>query len=1528
MDDAVTRALRACIVPVRCRTPQGPRLGSGFHVAPHLLLTCAHVVDGATAIEIRSGAGWQRVERLGLDLPSAADVALLRSDLAATGFARLGRSAALRDPVRAVGFPVRKGAPHEEQITGAIEDLQLQHVDEPWKSGARLIKFKDAQVREGFSGSPLYDDVSRRVVGIVAATRDRASALGGLAVPAGLVLDAHAGLRQAQRDADWDATIWRDPPGAESAFLDHYLDARSPFFGRVGALDALDAWFASGSPRALLVADAGRGKSSLLARWFDRLRRCEPAHGGRLHVALVPISIRFRHSREAEVVESLGRHVAGWHPGLRVAGGERRWRDLIADGLRIAAPAGEQFLLLVDGLDETVGWHADANLFPRRLGSGVRILATARRMAGRDVEGWCEQLGWPVGETTPIALGRLAEADLCEAAAAWWGLPRDRAGLLGKRLHALSGGDPLVAGLYLSSFGRGSPPAAETLADLSAGLDGVFERWWKEQAEQRQSDAAAAMRTIDRHLFDLLAGAFEPVPRQVLLAVLRRIVDCSGDEFDTALAALARFVVGDRAGYALGHPELARWRWRRLQEDGDAQRCDRAFVDWARALVDDDRAAIDAYALHAYARHVERLRGADLGDWQRITSAAWREHHQRSSGWPAGYAADLALARSAARAADAIDLAAGRTCRGLPLLAAAAFGRVSIERLRRRVPARLAAEAVRLGLWTPARAFDHVLAAHGGDFPRIAALGVVAAALGVAEIERAMATLAVERDVGFDWDDTLGVWHLAAAAARSGGFDESALDAWARSLQGIGAAIASFSIAAAHDGAVRSRWLESAIDALPADPGHGTARTRLALGIRIGECFALDELQCAASPAFGAWDLGTRLGFDWDATMQRTGSAAAALRIAWRWLGRSERARCAAALVAELPGWVGVLQTGVDAAGAAPSDERWSIAHGDWGPRLGALWDVCSIDLARQVFRRLRRHFETAAATGSDQRTAFTAMLRFGSRLARGERRFGRLPAESRAMAFGTSTYAPEVRDLYAAAASLGEWREALSEQVHLLRRHSEFEAVEVLEAIAPQLPDDLLERHWQAVGGFGTDWRERTRRALLASIAARGEAAARLAIARADEPDLGVEHLLLDAVVGALRGEASATQRDDARRALGSFPADHGLRAQLLSAVAAPLAPWSLDAVDAWCPKGSDGRSLAIGWLLPHVDAAELADAETPWRLAIGRVSPDTDAAAEDAIRIVGAAGGTAAALTWAAAMDEAAGEEQRGWTALAICALAPTAAADRDALVGAALAIGPATARAEACAALVAVADDSPRAWAAVESALRDAAALGDARSVGRILRRLAGDALRKGIEVAEVNTRLLPRSGSVLMWIDRARELMPWADPALVDRDFMPGGRLAELRSSTDRDLLRAALAPRLLVLGRIDDSIALAESASGAHVWRAHAAMLAHLADAQVAQRFVAAMLRHAHADLSLFAVGRELQRGACRARPAVEREICDALLDAADGDARLRLHLAVLAPVLGRLGGDDAVDAVAAACRPAPAQRPHEAPTTR
>lgn len=1532
MDDAITRALRDSVVAVRCTTPVGPQSGTAFHVAEQLLLTCHHVVAGDGEVELLVAGRWQRAERVELNLALPADLALLRSTHRSSAFVRLGREVALRDAIRTTGFPVRDGAPHEEQILGSIEDVALEHSAEPWKSGARLLKFARAQVWPGFSGAPLYDERTRRVVGVVCATRDQYSDLGGVAVPVAVALDAHAGLRERQRLHDWSTGLWSDPRGAHSDFLDYYLDdTRSPFFGRDAALAALDDWLASATPRALVVADPGRGKSSLLARWYRRACDGKAVHDGKLRIALVPISLRFGLAREHEVLQSLCRCIVEWHSDL-APDAARPPREVLAEGLRRDAAAGVQHLLVLDGLDESMHWHADATLFGHRLGHGVRVLAGARRLAGRDAAQWREQLGWDVASTRCIELGLLTRADSRAAAAGWWSgsaLAPARAAGLGERLHELSGGDPLVLGVYLSGFDRRAPPALEALAGLPSGLDGVFQRWWHEQEQQWQAQAAAAMGTIRSDLFNLLAGAFEPVSRQALLALVRRLGPCSGDELDRALQALARFVVGDTAGYALSHPRLAEWRWHRLLRDGDARRYDEAFADWIRQLLDaGDAVVVDSYALRAGARHLQRS-GATLDDWYRIAGDAWRAQHQRGSGWPHDYRADLALAADAAQALDQSDLAAKRQCRGLPLRVAVGFGRLCIDRLTRRVPAQLAAQAVRHGLWTSARALQHVIDAYHGDFPRIAALGTIASCLGAPEIERAMDVLALERGGGFDWDETLGSWELAAAAARSGAFDDARLMAWAQSLQGIGALGALLSLAAVSGGDARARCLAAALAAVQA-ASHAQDRTCLALGIRVGKArIPLDALRASvhAHADFNAWSLAARLGFDWD--LSRGESAAAALRVAWPWLDDDERIHCTAALIDRLPQWIEALQS-QDAAVLLPQDERWLIVHRDWHPRLGAVWDVCSIEQAGHVYRLLREHFASGLGHGSNQRTCFAVMLRFASRLTPPERRFEQLASDVQRWAFGQgSAYQPEIDELYDAAASLPEWCEAFGEQVHQLRARGDGDAVRVLKVVARHLPRETLDRHWQLLAHFDTDARDWARRVLLEAMAECGESAVRQALQRADEPDLGLEHALLDAVLDGLLGQTDASRRSAARTALAGFRSKDARQAQLLCAIAAPLGPWTLDEVEAWVPRDHDWRSLAIGLLLPHLDVDELCDAETPWRLAIQRAQPDADAAAEAALRIVHEQAGLDAALAWTAALDEAcddgygsaAREAERDWTALAVCALADVAADQRDVLLRVAIALSPADARAEACAALCADPEIDAQAWAAVEPVLLAAAAMEREGTIARILRRLRGTALTRAIELAEVNTRLLVRARDPSRrdwgWAERAGALLRWADATLIEREFMPDGQLAHVRSSTDRNLLRGGLAPRLLELGCVDAAMDMAARVSEPRAWLAHVAMLEQLHDARSSGRFVEAMLQSTYSDLSLFAVARELQRGVGDSRPEVLHAICAAVLDAATSDARLRLHLAVLLPLIGRLCGGEGVDTIAACARAAP-----------
>lgn len=76
-------------------------------------------------------------------------------------------------------------------------------------------------------------------------------------------------------------------------FFDEYLGTGRqsvPFGGRSDELAALDQWLAdrSAPPYGLLAAQAGRGKSALLARWSQSVIEREQAD-----LAFIPISIRF-----------------------------------------------------------------------------------------------------------------------------------------------------------------------------------------------------------------------------------------------------------------------------------------------------------------------------------------------------------------------------------------------------------------------------------------------------------------------------------------------------------------------------------------------------------------------------------------------------------------------------------------------------------------------------------------------------------------------------------------------------------------------------------------------------------------------------------------------------------------------------------------------------------------------------------------------------------------------------------------------------------------------------------------------------------------------------------------------------------------------------------------------------------------------------------------------------------------------------------------------------------------------------------
>lgn len=176
--DLVT-LLHRCAV----RVSTADSIGSGFWVAPGIVITCHHVVVGSRGEDIID-LNWD-VYRLAAQVYHTApelDLALLRVIDASTPknhpYVLLSDNIAVGDSLYAFGFS--EDFPHGEPATPVIEGL----TNEPC-----LIKLKAAQISPGFSGAPLLNLRTGAVCGMLRRTRDRSTDLGGRATPASVILN-------------------------------------------------------------------------------------------------------------------------------------------------------------------------------------------------------------------------------------------------------------------------------------------------------------------------------------------------------------------------------------------------------------------------------------------------------------------------------------------------------------------------------------------------------------------------------------------------------------------------------------------------------------------------------------------------------------------------------------------------------------------------------------------------------------------------------------------------------------------------------------------------------------------------------------------------------------------------------------------------------------------------------------------------------------------------------------------------------------------------------------------------------------------------------------------------------------------------------------------------------------------------------------------------------------------------------------------------------------------------------------------
>jgi hypothetical protein len=221
--------------------------GSGFLVAPDLVVTCAHVLFDRNRQSIGELIQWDQDDwdhdpiPINYDRVAKApddDVAIFRIVPVGLQPIRLSSDLELDDPLYSFGYTDE--FPDGDSLTARYEG--------PSHGKRSLMKLKSGQVRPGMSGAPILNFRTGFVCGMVVQTRDRRSDLGGRGISTSMMLTAFPGI------------VASRAPSVPShpALRDIEVDLRAQINVRLALMrDELLARAVSGSQR-LRVADVFR----------------------------------------------------------------------------------------------------------------------------------------------------------------------------------------------------------------------------------------------------------------------------------------------------------------------------------------------------------------------------------------------------------------------------------------------------------------------------------------------------------------------------------------------------------------------------------------------------------------------------------------------------------------------------------------------------------------------------------------------------------------------------------------------------------------------------------------------------------------------------------------------------------------------------------------------------------------------------------------------------------------------------------------------------------------------------------------------------------------------------------------------------------------------------------------------------------------------------------------------------------------------------------------------------------------------
>lgn len=209
--------LTTCVVRITSKSGQG----TGFFVAPGLVLTCKHVIGNSLTPPSPIDILWQGqtfpTTLYALPKTTALDLALLQVNISHHPSVLLHGGAEPFSKLYSYGYPDLKpqGASTTFDSEGWIGTQQ------------ELLRLKEGQVRPGMSGSPILNTTTGSICGIVQSTRERSSLLGGEAIMTKVILREFPELVEKQKqfhsqDKNWYEAMTveqRKAAGLQTAIL-------------------------------------------------------------------------------------------------------------------------------------------------------------------------------------------------------------------------------------------------------------------------------------------------------------------------------------------------------------------------------------------------------------------------------------------------------------------------------------------------------------------------------------------------------------------------------------------------------------------------------------------------------------------------------------------------------------------------------------------------------------------------------------------------------------------------------------------------------------------------------------------------------------------------------------------------------------------------------------------------------------------------------------------------------------------------------------------------------------------------------------------------------------------------------------------------------------------------------------------------------------------------------------------------------------------------------------------------------------